>query len=84
MLCNLVNSYRSVKIGVVGSGNVTQNTKSADFMGKVSTVTGLGSHIPVLGKICSVISSIVGAYMHLEEEATIEKIAASTKHLWPD
>ena len=71
-------------MGVVGSGNVTQNTTSADFMGKVSTVTNLGSHIPVLGKICSVISSIVGGYLHLEEEATIEKIVASTKHLWPE
>lgn len=64
MLCCLVTSYRSVKMGVVGKGDASQ-TQSSKIMKNVSTVTGYGTQLPLLGPIFSVISSIAAAYVEM-------------------
>ena len=79
MLCCAVTSYRLVKMGVVGKGDVVVQ-KSGKIMSKVSDILGMGGDLPFVGSVCSVISKVASVYVGMEEGLTVEKIVVCTKH----
>ena len=52
-------------MGIVGQGGI-KHSKSGNYCGKISKVLSLGSNIPFLGKICSIISKIASFYVEIE------------------
>ena len=57
--------------------------KSGKFMKAVGAIMGLGENVPMVDKGCGILSKIASFYVGEEEDATIDKIVVSVKHLCP-